>query len=98
MLRRARELVKACREGGVLCIINDRPDIAVLAGADGVHVGQEDVSLADARKFLGSKAIIGVSCQNVQHVRQAQRGGADYIGFGSIFKTKTTIFFYFFII
>ena len=70
-------------------ILNDRLDLAVLAKVQGVHVGQEDVSCLDARKFLGSKAIIGVSCQNLAQAVKAQKDGADYLGFGSVFKTKT---------
>ena len=70
-------------------IVNDRLDLAVLAKADGVHVGQEDVACRDARRFLGPKFLIGVSCQTLVQAQQAQRQGADYIGFGSVFKTLT---------
>ena len=70
-------------------IVNDRLDLAVLSNAPGVHVGQEDVPVGEARKLLGSRKIIGVSCQTLDHARLAQRGGADYIGFGSVFKTQT---------
>ncbi len=70
-------------------ILNDRVDLAKIAGVDGIHVGQEDISCRDARKFLGSKALVGVSCQNLSQVRQAERDGADYVGFGSVFKTLT---------
>ena len=70
-------------------ILNDRVDLAILAGADGVHVGQDDITCADARRLMGNKAIIGVSCQTLAHARKAQKDGADYIGFGSVFKTLT---------
>ena len=70
-------------------IVNDRADIAILSDADGLHVGQEDLDLLEARKLMGKRKIIGVSCQNLQHARQAEREGADYLGFGSIFHTKT---------
>ncbi len=70
-------------------IINDRVDLALISGADGVHVGQEDISLNDARRILGHKKIIGVSCQTPAHVKRAQSQGADYVGFGSVFKTQT---------
>ncbi len=70
-------------------IVNDRVDLAILAKADGVHLGQDDISYSDARKLLGPRAIIGVSCQNMEQARKAQKEGADYIGFGSVFKTKT---------
>ncbi|OGX30025.1 MAG: hypothetical protein A2705_02695, partial [Omnitrophica WOR_2 bacterium RIFCSPHIGHO2_01_FULL_52_10] len=75
--------------GRVPVIINDRADLASLTGADGVHLGQDDVPVKDARRMLGTKAIIGVSCQSYEHARQAQLAGADYIGFGSVFKTLT---------
>ena len=70
-------------------IINDRVDLAIMTGAAGVHLGQEDIPIALARKMLGKKKIIGVSCQTLEHARSAQKDGADYIGFGSIFKTQT---------
>src|SRR5688572_4229197 len=64
LLARANQLVELCRRHGVLCIINDRPDIAMLAGADGVHLGQEDLPARDVRKLLGRDKIIGVSTHN----------------------------------
>src|SRR3989338_4401965 len=75
--------------GRVPVIINDRADLASLTGAAGVHLGQDDVPVKDARRMLGTKAMVGVSCQNYEHARQAQNEGADYIGFGSVFKTLT---------
>lgn len=70
-------------------IMNDRVDLAIAAGADGVHLGQDDVPVKDARRMLGTRAVLGVSCQSYEHARQAQAQGADYIGFGSVFKTLT---------
>ena len=70
-------------------IINDRVDLALVSGACGVHLGQEDVPAWWARKILGPHAIIGVSCQTLKQAQLAQHEGADYIGFGSVFKTKT---------
>ena len=70
-------------------IVNDRVDLALIAGADGVHLGQEDIPYLQARKLMGANAIIGVSCQNLAHAKQACAQGADYIGFGSVFKTLT---------
>lgn len=70
-------------------IINDRVDIAMSVGAHGVHLGQQDLSVSDARRCAGSKMLIGLSCQTLDHVRQAHAEGVDYIGFGSIFKTRT---------
>ena len=75
--------------GRVLVIMNDRVDRAIAAGAAGVHLGQDDVPVKDARRMLGTKAMVGMSCQNYEHARQAQNEGADYIGFGSVFKTLT---------
>ena len=70
-------------------IVNDRVDIAKAAKADGVHLGQDDLPLESARRILGKRAIIGLSCQTLDQARLAQKGAADYIGFGSVFKTLT---------
>ena len=75
--------------GRIVYIVNDRVDIAKACGASGVHVGQDDLPVVDARKILGRRAVIGVSCQNWDHAQKAQGQGADYIGFGSVFKTLT---------
>ena len=91
----AKDILDFCRyarkitAGKALFIVNDRVDLALLGDADGVHLGQEDISYAHARKFMGSKAIIGVSCQRLDQAKVAQDQGADYIGFGSVFKTQT---------
>lgn len=76
-------------DGRIPLIVNDRVDVALLSGADGVHVGQEDISVEDARRILGADKIIGLSCQTLSHVEKAAKQGADYVGFGSIFKTLT---------
>jgi thiamine-phosphate pyrophosphorylase len=89
LLRRARGFVALCRRRGVLSIINDRPDIALLAGADGVHVGQTDLPAAEARKVLGASKIVGVSTHNLAQAKQAVLDGADYIGVGPIFPSAT---------
>ena len=89
LLRRARVVVKQCREAGAISIINDRPDIAELAGADGVHVGQGDLPCAEVRKLMGGRAMIGVSTENLEQARQAVRDGATYIGVGPMFATTT---------
>ena len=70
-------------------IMNDRVDLAVMGHADGVHLGQDDVPLKDARRIIGHEAAIGISCQTYDQARRAEREGADYIGFGSVFKTLT---------
>jgi thiamine-phosphate pyrophosphorylase len=74
---------------GVPLIINDRMDIALACGADGVHLGQEDMPLAAARKILGGDRIIGISVNTVMEARAAQAGGADYVGAGPAFATAT---------
>ncbi len=76
-------------KGKIPYIINDRVDLAVASGASGVHLGQKDLPIQYAKKMLGKNAIIGISCQTYQHAFEAQRAGADYIGFGSVFKTQT---------
>ena len=91
----AKDILTFCRQARriiadkALFIVNDRVDLAILAGADGVHLGQEDISYSQARKMMGAKAIIGISCQTYVQAQKAQRAGADYIGFGSVFKTQT---------
>ena len=73
----------------MLLIINDRPDIAVLSDADGVHVGQGDLPAIEARKIVGAGKILGVSTHSIEQARQAVTDGADYIGVGPIFRSST---------
>jgi thiamine-phosphate pyrophosphorylase len=73
---------------GALFIVNDYADIAIAVGADGVHIGQDDLPLNEARRIMGEK-IIGVSTHNSAEAIEAERGGADYIGYGPIFPTTT---------
>ncbi|HEY2584300.1 MAG TPA: thiamine phosphate synthase [Tepidisphaeraceae bacterium] len=89
LLRRARRLVELCRRYDTLCIINDRPDIAILAGADGVHVGQGDLPAIEARKLIGREKILGVSTHCIEQAKQALLDGADYIGIGPVFPSAT---------
>jgi thiamine-phosphate pyrophosphorylase len=70
-------------------IINDYSDIASAAGADGVHLGQDDLPIREARKIMGDDKIIGISTHSLEQARNAERDGADYIGFGPIFHTMT---------
>lgn len=85
LARQARALTRAvqCR-----LIINDRADIAIACDADGVHLGQEDLPLRAAQKIMGQK-IIGISTHDAEQAMEAERGGADYIGFGPMFGTTT---------
>ena len=72
--------------------MNDRADIAVACGADGVHVGQEELSVADARRILGPEKLIGVSTHNLDQAQAAVLEGADYIGVGPVFASQTKSF------
>lgn len=80
---------KSFLRGRIPLILNDRLDLALAAGVDGVHLGQDDLPLVEARKLAGRRLLIGVSCQTLIQARRAEREGADYIGFGSVFPTLT---------
>lgn len=88
-LRRARLLVKMAEQFDTRVIINDRVDIALLGGADGVHLGQEDVPVADARWLMGMGKIIGATAKTPEQAKAAQAQGADYLGSGAWYPTKT---------
>lgn len=88
-LARARALVDLARPADVAVIINDRPDIALLARADGVHVGRSDLSVRDIRALVGDELIIGASASNIEEARAARLAGADYLGVGAMFPTTT---------
>jgi thiamine-phosphate pyrophosphorylase len=92
LLQRARDVRRWTRQAGVLFIVNDRVDIAALAQADGVHLGQTDLPVADARRLLGPDALVGVSTHSVEQIRQAVADGADYLGVGPIFPSTTKRF------
>jgi thiamine-phosphate pyrophosphorylase len=85
----AQALAALCHAQGALLIVNDRADVAVAAGADGVHVGQDDLPLAAARRVVGDDLLVGVSASFVDEVVVAEREGADYVGFGAMFPTPT---------
>jgi len=85
----AKEAFRLAHDAGVILIINDRADIALACNADGVHLGQEDLPLNVARKILGKEKLIGVSTHDLSQAREAERDGANYIGFGPIFGTAT---------
>ena len=79
-----------CQAHDVALILNDRPDLARATGCDGVHVGQDAASLADARRIMGEDAMIGVTCHDSRHLAmEAAEGGADYVAFGAFFPTQT---------
>jgi thiamine-phosphate pyrophosphorylase len=85
-LAAARAIAALCHERGAILIVNDRADIAHLADADGVHVGQTDLPLEAARRVVGPNKIVGVSTHSIEQARAAEAGGADYIGFGAIYS------------
>lgn len=89
LLARARRLVDIAHRRGAAAIINDRPDIALLSGADGVHVGQEDLPIDEVRRLCGSRLIVGVSTSNFEQAGAAASAGADYCGVGPMFATTT---------
>jgi thiamine-phosphate pyrophosphorylase len=89
LLDLAREVRAITRAHGVLFIVNDRPDIALLAEADGVHLGQDDLPVRAARRILGPDALVGVSTHTVEQVRAAVLEGASYLGVGPTFASKT---------
>ena len=88
-LAEAERFVALCREKGAVSIINDNVDIAAQVGADGVHIGQEDLEAGRARELLGPDKVIGVSAHSVAEALAAQAAGADYLGIGAAFATGT---------
>ena len=92
LLDRVRRLIKMCRPRGISVIVNDRLDIALLGGADGVHLGQTDLPCAETRRLVGRPArggLIGISTSGLEEAEQALRDGADYCGIGPMFCTRT---------
>jgi thiamine-phosphate pyrophosphorylase len=85
----AKAMCQLCHNYGALFIINDRVDLALAVDADGVHLGQQDVSIAIARQILGSQKIVGKSTTNPLEMEQAIKEGADYIGVGPVYETPT---------
>ncbi|MEF3307270.1 thiamine phosphate synthase [Paenibacillus sp. GYB003] len=88
VLAKARTLRELTRRYGVTFIVNDHIDVALAVDADGIHLGQDDLPLAEARKIAPGK-IIGISTHAIEEARQAERDGADYIGVGPVFPTKS---------
>lgn len=85
-LAAARAIAERCRRRGAILIVNDRVDIAILADAHGVHLGQQDLSLEAARRIAGPDKVIGISAHTLEQARAAENGGADYIGFGPMYS------------
>lgn len=88
-LETARIVRRITRDKDVIFIINDRVDVALLSNADGVHLGQDDLPVKEARRLLGNNKIIGYSTHNIREAVEAERLPVDYISFGPIFPTKT---------
>jgi thiamine-phosphate pyrophosphorylase len=91
LFERSRELARLARGAGAAIIINDRADIALLCGAAGVHVGQDDLEVELARAVCGAGRMVGVSTHSLAQVRAADRTSADYIALGPIFPTATKV-------
>ena len=92
LLDRARDLAELTRDTRTLFIMNDRPDLAVLSGADGVHVGQDELRTRDVRRIVGPRLLIGVSTHAIDQAREAEVGGANYLGLGPTFASGTKTF------
>lgn len=92
LLDRATWLANACRSAGALSIINDRVDVAQLSGADGVHLGQDDCAVSDARRLLGSDSLIGLSTHSLSDIGSEAAAAADYLGVGPVFSSRTKEF------
>ncbi len=88
-LEEAMEISDLCKKYGVPFFVNDNVEIAVKCGADGVHVGQEDMAAGNVRRIIGDKMILGVSVQTPEQALKAQADGADYLGVGAMFSTAT---------
>ncbi len=89
LLERARRLRELTAGSDALLIVNDRPDLAALSRADGVHIGQHELSVKDARSIIGPRALIGVSTHSIEQARKAVIDGANYLGVGPTFPTET---------
>ncbi|GII22049.1 thiamine phosphate synthase [Planosporangium mesophilum] len=82
-------ILAMCRDSGVTCLVNDRLHVALAAGADGAHVGADDLPVAAARRILGAEAVLGATARDPQTALRAVRDGASYLGVGPAFATRT---------
>ncbi|MGN7311892.1 thiamine phosphate synthase [Alkalicoccobacillus gibsonii] len=89
VLKKAQKLRELTKKYDVPFIVNDHIDVALAVEADGIHVGQDDLPLADVRKIVGPDMIIGISTHKLEEAKKAEEGGADYIGVGPIFPTNS---------
>lgn len=88
-LQEAKEIHALCRQYGVPFIVNDNVEVAMACGAEGIHVGQEDMAAGDVRRRAGDGMMLGVSVHTVEEALDAVRSGADYLGLGAVFPTST---------
>src|SRR5260370_31498899 len=88
-LAAARAVAALCRAAGAVCLVDDRVDLALIANAHGVHLGDDDLPARQARELLGPDRIIGVTVRNAQMAEEAKNAGADYVGLGPVFPTAT---------
>lgn len=88
-LRLATAVAARCREAGATCIVNDRADVAVAAGAHGVHLGADDLPVAAARAVVGPDLLVGATARDAEQAAAAVADGADYLGVGPVFETTT---------
>ena len=89
LLEAARAALPLVHAAGAALVINDRPDVALLAGADGVHVGADDLPVAEVRLLAGDRLAIGATVRDLEGARAAAAAGADHVGFGPVFTTST---------
>lgn len=89
VLKKARVLRRLTIQHDVLFIVNDHIDVAMAVNADGIHLGQNDLPLEEARRIIGNEKIIGISTHSLEQAKKAEDGGADYIGVGPVFSTGT---------
>jgi thiamine-phosphate pyrophosphorylase len=91
MIDTTNEIKKICSKYNITFIINDRVDVAMIVDADGVHLGKEDITIEEGRKLFGKDKIIGGTAHSLGQAMNAQKNGADYIGFGHIFETQSKL-------
>jgi len=91
LLEMARELKKLTTKYDIPFIVNDHIDIALAVDADGIHLGQDDLPLAEARRIMGPNKIIGISTHALEEAIEAEKNGADYIGVGPVYETKSKV-------
>jgi len=90
LIKISKKIKKIVKKNNVKFLINDKPRVAKIVGADGCHIGQKDINFMDARKILGKNKIIGITCHNSKKFAiEAKKKGANYIAFGSFFKSST---------